>query len=333
MEKNVIVTLILLSIKIYSQVGINTPQPQATLDITAKSKNGTGTSTEGILIPRIDRQRAQSMSNPPISTLIFVEDATTGSQAGKAINIDVTGFYYFNGNIWIKMDTDVNIYNQNGVLGANRTVSLQDKSISFTGTSTNAFSIDGTTFSVNDANNRVGINTANPQAILSVANTSPGGLTDAFSSGINNCGAQCGQGTARNITLYNGNGTNSQFATIDFIPSTSPTGISGSSIKGIDRNGTNGYAGLQFLTRNATNFAARMTIKSTGNIGIGTEYPNSSAILDVASTSQGFLPPRMTTDQRDAITNKTAGLMIYNTSLNCMQYWNTQSWKGDCSTP
>ncbi|MDZ7775136.1 MAG: hypothetical protein U5L09_05725 [Bacteroidales bacterium] len=41
-----------------------------------------------------------------------------------------------------------------------------------------------------------------------------------------------------------------------------------------------------------------------------------SAMLDVKSTDKGFLPPRMTTAERDAISNPAEGLMIYNNTLN-----------------
>ena len=59
---------------------------------------------------------------------------------------------------------------------------------------------------------------------------------------------------------------------------------------------------------------------STANaqVGIGTTTPDASAILDVdvtalpATEKKGFLPPRMTTTQRDAIQGATAGLVIYN---------------------
>ena len=50
-------------------------------------------------------------------------------------------------------------------------------------------------------------------------------------------------------------------------------------------------------------------------VGIGTNAPNASAKLDVTSTTQGFLPPRMTAAQRDAIATPAAGLMIY--CINC----------------
>ncbi|MEP6645616.1 MAG: DUF1566 domain-containing protein [Saprospiraceae bacterium] len=50
-------------------------------------------------------------------------------------------------------------------------------------------------------------------------------------------------------------------------------------------------------------------------VGIGTVSPASSAALDVTSTSQGFLPPRMTLVQRNAIATPAQGLIIYCT--NC----------------
>ena len=59
-----------------------------------------------------------------------------------------------------------------------------------------------------------------------------------------------------------------------------------------------------------TNNIERMVITKTGNIGIGTTAPK--AILDVTSTTSGFLPPRLTTAQRDGIVAPEEGLMIYN---------------------
>jgi hypothetical protein len=47
---------------------------------------------------------------------------------------------------------------------------------------------------------------------------------------------------------------------------------------------------------------------------------NASAILEIESTNQGLLFPRMTTAQRDAsIKSPTAGLIIYNTSTNALE--------------
>ena len=46
-------------------------------------------------------------------------------------------------------------------------------------------------------------------------------------------------------------------------------------------------------------------------VGIGTATPVSSAKLDVTSTSKGFLPPRMTRLQRNAIVSPVAGLIVW----------------------
>jgi hypothetical protein len=52
---------------------------------------------------------------------------------------------------------------------------------------------------------------------------------------------------------------------------------------------------------------------------------HSSAMLEVKSTDKGFLPPRMTEAQRDAIANPAAGLIIYQTDVNpgLYQYFGT----------
>ena len=61
-------------------------------------------------------------------------------------------------------------------------------------------------------------------------------------------------------------------------------------------------------------------------IGVGTATPNASALLDLSSTEQGFLPPRMTTTQRDAITSPAEGLVIHNTTDHEFQIWNGTAW-------
>lgn len=66
-------------------------------------------------------------------------------------------------------------------------------------------------------------------------------------------------------------------------------------------------------------------------VGIGTTTPNASAILDIEATDKGFLPPRMNTPQRDAISSPAAGLMIFNTDVNCIQWYDTKGWYDGCS--
>ena len=65
---------------------------------------------------------------------------------------------------------------------------------------------------------------------------------------------------------------------------------------------------------------------SFAQVGIGTITPNSSAELDVTSTTKGFLPPRMTQTQRDAIASPAIGLQIYNTTTNTTDFYNGTIW-------
>lgn len=60
--------------------------------------------------------------------------------------------------------------------------------------------------------------------------------------------------------------------------------------------------------------------------------PNASAGLDVDFSDKGFLPPRLSTTQRNAITNPAPGLTIYNTTVNCLQWWNGTLWYDGCQT-
>lgn len=62
------------------------------------------------------------------------------------------------------------------------------------------------------------------------------------------------------------------------------------------------------------------------NVGIGTNTPDSSALLHLEATDMGFLWPRMTTPQRNAIPGPATGLTIYNMQDSTIQYWNGVCW-------
>lgn len=68
------------------------------------------------------------------------------------------------------------------------------------------------------------------------------------------------------------------------------------------------------------------------NVGIGTSNPHAAAMLDVTSTDKGFLPPRLSTAERNAMPAKTAGLVIFNTSSNCLEVYNGANWINLCSS-
>lgn len=59
-----------------------------------------------------------------------------------------------------------------------------------------------------------------------------------------------------------------------------------------------------------------------GQIGIGTNTPNPSSLLDISSNSKGFLSPRLTTAERDSIVNPADGLIIFNKTSKNIEYYN-----------
>ena len=68
-----------------------------------------------------------------------------------------------------------------------------------------------------------------------------------------------------------------------------------------------------FIDNGTTNFFG--VIGGTGNVLINTSTDVASSKLTIASTTQGFLPPRMTTTQKNAIATPAAGLVVYDTTL------------------
>ena len=91
-----------------------------------------------------------------------------------------------------------------------------------------------------------------------------------------------------------------------------------------------GFASGSTLTSGTNNFAFYSSLASgtnrwnlymvgtarnylAGVLTIGTTSPNASAMVQIDSTTQGFLPPRMTQAQRTAIASPATGLIVYQT--------------------
>ncbi|MFH1120689.1 MAG: hypothetical protein V1775_12780 [Bacteroidota bacterium] len=70
----------------------------------------------------------------------------------------------------------------------------------------------------------------------------------------------------------------------------------------------------------------RISVLPDGNVGIATTTPDPSALLDVSSATKGFLPPRMTSAQRNAIAAPAEGLVIYNTDEKALNVYNGTAW-------
>lgn len=61
--------------------------------------------------------------------------------------------------------------------------------------------------------------------------------------------------------------------------------------------------------------------------------PNDRAGLDIDYSDKGFLPPRLTSAQRDMISSPVpSGLIIFNTTIGCPEYYQAGHWYSLCGT-
>jgi hypothetical protein len=67
------------------------------------------------------------------------------------------------------------------------------------------------------------------------------------------------------------------------------------------------------------------TVRIQNKLSVGTPT-QASAVMEITSTTLGFLPPRMTTTQKNAITSPATGLMVYDTTLNLISVYNGTMW-------
>jgi hypothetical protein len=92
--------------------------------------------------------------------------------------------------------------------------------------------------------------------------------------------------------------------------------------------------GLRFLnvsgSQKFTVFTAsgtpRFQIVNSGSTLIGTTTEVASSLLTLQSTTRGFLPPRMTTTEKNAIASPATGLILYDTTLNLLALYNGTIW-------
>ncbi len=65
----------------------------------------------------------------------------------------------------------------------------------------------------------------------------------------------------------------------------------------------------------------------TDGVGIGNVNPDASALMEMASTTQGFIYPLMTDVQRDAIGSPAEGLHIFDNVNNVPNFYNGTAWR------
>ncbi|MFP3597485.1 hypothetical protein [Chryseobacterium sp. SIMBA_029] len=304
----------------FAQIGINTTTPLSTLDINAKNPTGTASEVDGILVPRVDRQRAQSMTGIPISTMIYVNTIATGTQTGTAVNIDAPGYYYYSGTSWIKLNPSVNIYTSNGTLSSFRSVTTQGNPINFVNGTTTAsiisseteggFSANGSargTVSLSSDTNTVNTYTEHGNATqLNAAGTTP-----KFSMGTTNSTPLVlkTNNSERLTLLSNGNvgiGTITPNTALELT------------------SGTANISGLRFTNlTSATPIAAgqALGVDTTGNVvTVANPSPTSVSTFSVNSTTEANfnvsdLMATVVSGTSQSVTIPTSGKALF---INCM---------------
>jgi hypothetical protein len=172
----------------------------------------------------------------------------------------------------------------NGTVWQSNSVSGVSGSIQFS--SGSAFASDASNLFWDDTNNRLGVGTNAPSATIHIKGS---GTTSATTSLV----VQNSAGTAI-LTVKDG-GSDKQVV------------MNSAVIGSIDLSGAIVQVGT----------GVNMILKSANGVAVNNDYSsaNASAQLDVSSTTKGFLPPRMTTTQKNAIASPAAGLMVYDTTL------------------
>ena len=137
-------------------------------------------------------------------------------------------------------------------------------------------------------------------------------------------------GTLTGTTLAT-NVVNSSLSGVGTITSGTWSGTTIAVAKGGTGTNNGSITGTSALTFAAGGTNENISIKPTGTgsviVGTGTLTPTSSAALDINSITQGFLPPRLTTTQRDAIITPVAGLTIWNITNTQLEVYDGSYWK------
>ena len=90
----------------------------------------------------------------------------------------------------------------------------------------------------------------------------------------------------------------------------------------------NTAGGIQLAVGGIATANVALNITSSGAIGIGAGVtPNASALVEIDSTTQGFLKPQMTTTQKNAISSPKEGLEVYDLTLHAPCWYNGSAWK------
>lgn len=170
----------------------------------------------------------------------------------------------------------------------------------------------------------------NSSGNIGMGTTSPNNRLEISSATPNTSGLRFTNLTSASPTVATNNKALSVNASGDVIlvPAAGPanewllTGNAGTTA-GTNFLGTTDAQDLVFKT----NGSEQVRVLTTGQVGIGTAAPAPSAIVEISSTTQGVLFPRLTTVQRQAIAAPATGLMVYDLTANILMSYNGTRWQ------
>ncbi|REC62763.1 hypothetical protein DRF65_08040 [Chryseobacterium pennae] len=282
--KSKLFTLALLSVgvSIFAQVGINSPQPQASLDVVGfpSDKN----KLDGIIAPRITgvQLNAKSYTTAQTGAIVYVTSAET-APTGQTVDVITPGYYYFDGTKWGNLNANWRTVGNSGTVATSSTLGTDISGGNYLGTS--------------DGQSLVLATQKNVKGILDVNGTLQGGNSNnatgayaAFSWGSNNTT----NSTSSNIALGRNNtatAINANFPAVAIGANNSAT--SGAKIIG-NSNTAVGANHLVFGNTNTVTGTAGLTLgnlhTNKGGIAIGsgnTVDLNSMAVGSASSATGG----------------------------------------------
>ena len=312
-------------------IGTNNPNNSAILDLTS--------TTLGLLMPRMTEAERDLIGTPATGLMVY--------------NTDTDVFNYYDGSAWTAVGgSSLTLYTENYVADGSYDplVSSGDSSVSI-GRFLNGMFSNLDTGATGQDSIAIGMN-AFASAVRSIAISTGGDDTTSQSVASGVASVSIGKGTASGTqSMVFGQGIASGENSTAIGSFGTASGNSSATFNGGTASGNNSitigdaYArangevsvgdGTDY-TPDGTNDrvfnvgddgADLLTIgKLYGNIGIRNATPNSSAVLDISSTTRGLLTPRMTEVERDAIGTPATGLLVYNTDTDTFDYYDGVSW-------
>ena len=234
--------------------------------------------------------------------------------------------------------TNIKTINGTSVLGSGNIVTPSTNPSGVSGaiqfSNGSAFASDASNFFWDNTNKRLGVGTNAPSA---TAHFKGSGSTSATTSLL----VQNSSGSAamtvkddRSASIFAGSqfclsndGSNTSQGTLRFLllSSTGNAYIDGWS------DGTSKASNYPIvigsrLQNSGSSITGNTTTENGTPVIFGFEVAQASALVTMNSTTRGFLPPRMTTTQKNAIASPAAGLVVYDSTTNKLCCYNGSTW-------